>query len=74
MAWFPLHSGFASMFGSFLAWALSFITSGKLYVYQVCSGAAIVRQEVAKAYPCIDRQILFLIVGLLTVITAPFIL
>jgi hypothetical protein len=39
MAWIHLHSGFASMFGSFLAWALSFTTPGKLHVYQVCSNA-----------------------------------
>lgn len=44
-------NGLASMFGSFLAWALSFITGGSLYVY----------------------QILFLIVGLTTVLTSPLI-
>lgn len=42
-------NGVASMLGSLLAWALSFIVSPVLYVY----------------------QILFLTVGLATVITAP---
>jgi cytochrome b subunit of formate dehydrogenase len=46
-----ITDGLASMFGSFLAWALSFITGGSLYVY----------------------QILFLIVGLTTVLTSPLI-
>jgi MFS family permease len=45
-------NGLASMFGSFIAWALSFIKSDVLYVY----------------------QILFLLTGLLTVLTAPFII
>lgn len=44
-------NGLASILGSFLAWALSFIKSPHLYVY----------------------QILFLIVGLVTVITGPII-
>lgn len=42
-------NGVASMLGSLLTWALSFITTGPLYVY----------------------QILFLFVGLVTVLTAP---
>jgi uncharacterized membrane protein len=45
-------NGIASMLGSLLAWALSFIKSDKLHVY----------------------QILFLITGLVTVLTAPLIL
>ncbi len=44
-------NGLASIFGSILAWAVSFIKSDKLYVY----------------------QILFLVTGAVTVLTAPLI-
>lgn len=46
------HSLVANIFGSFLAWAVSFADQSHLYVY----------------------QILFLIVGLMTVLTVPYII